>query len=130
MLKTALKLVIFSLATMALATRARADDWTLNCNYPGGVALAIKYDAGGPAHSVSLKSKGSTNLKTTPAVPAARLTAEGLYTFIVDRERTGAANEHSLVIRVNTETLESILEAGNGVSWDYLTLKGVCAAEE
>lgn len=49
------------------------------------------------------------------------------YTFIVDRERTGVGNERNLIIRLDTDTMMSTLEAGNGVSWDYLLLQGTCS---
>lgn len=124
--KTVWSLAIAS--AFAVASPARADDWTLVCGYDRGVIVEIKYNAGDPAHDVAVRLNGTTNLLTHRAfVPAARLTAPDGYTFIVDRERTGVGNERNLIIRLNTDTMVSTLEAGNGVSWDYLSLKGACS---
>lgn len=112
-----------------LGAPAKADDWSLKCEYEEGVILRIQYTAGDPSHSVAVISKGTSALAVTPEVPAARMTAPDLYTFIVDRERTGRANEHSLLIRLHTDTMKSTLEGGNGVSWDYISLSGECAEE-
>lgn len=109
---------------LLLASPAKADDWSLRCTYEQGVILRIEYNAGEPSHSVAVLSKGKSALMLTPPVPAARLTASDRYTFIVDRERTGHANEHSLLIRLHTDTMRSTLEGGNGVSWDYVALAG------
>lgn len=108
---------------------AWADDWALSCEYAKGVAVEITYDAGTPSHSIAVRRAGSSGLRVTELVPAARLTAEGAYTFIVDRDRTGEPNEHNLIIRLNTETMASVLEAGNGVSWDYVRLDGKCVEQ-
>lgn len=117
-----------ALAALTIATPAMADDWTLICSYEQGVLVEIKYNAGDPSHDVAVRLNGATNLLTHRAfVPAARLTAPDGYTFIVDRERAGVGNERNLIIRLNTETMASTLEAGNGVSWDYLSLKGTCS---
>ena len=116
------------LAALTIATPAMADDWTLICSYDQGVLVEIKYNAGDPSHEVAIRLNGMTDLLAHRAfVPAARLTAPGSYTFIVDRERTGVANERNLIIRVNADTMASTLEAGNGVSWDYLSLPGTCS---
>lgn len=115
-------------SAFALASPARADDWTLVCSYERGVLVEIKYNADDPSHDVAIRLNGETDLFTHRAfVPAARLTAPNGYTFIVDRERTGMANERNLIIILNTDTMASTLEAGNGVSWDYLTLQGTCS---
>lgn len=124
--KTAWTLAVAS--AVALASPAQADDWTLVCSYDRGVLVEIKYNAGDPSHDVAVRLNGETNLLTHRAfVPAARLTAPNSYTFIVDRERTGVGNERNLIIKLNTDTMASTLEAGNGVSWDYLSLKGTCS---
>jgi hypothetical protein len=116
------------LSAFALASPARADDWTLVCSYERGVIVEIKYNAGDPSHEVAVKLNGTTDLLAHRAfVPAARLTAPGSFTFIVDRERTGLANERNLIIRLNTDTMASTIEAGNGASWDYLSLQGACS---
>lgn len=123
------KFFIATLVTVFVASPAKADDWALTCNYAGGAFIEIKYNAGDPSHSIAVKRKGSTGLQVTSAVPAARLTAPGNYIFMVDREQAGKPNEHSLLVRLNTETMVSTLEAGNGVSWDYLNLKGKCVEQ-
>lgn len=116
------------LVALTIATPAMADDWTLMCSYEQGVLVEIKYNAGDPSHEVAIRLNGTTDLLAHRAfVPAARLTAPGSYTFIVDRERTAVANERNLIIRLNTETMTSNLEAGNGASWDYLSLQGTCS---
>jgi len=98
------------------------------CNYDRGVLVEIKYEAGDPSHEVAVRLNGETDFLTHRAfVPAARLTGPNGYTFIVDRERTGMGNERNLIIRLNTDTMTSTLEAGNGVSWDYLSLQGTCS---
>lgn len=117
------------LAVCLLASRASAHDWSLKCSYEEGVTLRIKYNAGVPSHSVAVVAKGTSTLALTRELSAARLTAPDAYTFIVDRERTGAPNEHSLLIRLRTDTMKSTLEGGNGVSWDFVSLSGHCAEE-
>lgn len=126
--KSVIGRIVAGLAALVSATSATADDWTLACNYEQGVLVEIKYLAGDPSHQVAIVLNGTTDLLVHRAfVPAARLTAPGGYTFIVDRERTGVGNERNLIIRLNTDTMTSTLEAGNGVSWDYLSLRGTCA---
>lgn len=127
--RTVTKLLTGILLGVLLASPAKADDWSLKCEYEEGVVLRIKYSAGDPSHSVGVLSNGGSMLALTPQVPAARMTAPDRYTFIVDRERTGRANEHSLLIRLHTDTMRSSLEGGNGVSWDYISLSGKCAEE-
>ena len=98
--------VVTRLHQVGLATPAMADDWTLICSYDQGVLVEIKYNAGDPSHEVAIRLNGMTDLLAHRAfVPAARLTAPGSYTFIVDRERTGVANERNLIIRVNADTM-------------------------
>lgn len=109
-----------------LSAPAFADDWALECRFKGGVDLQIRYYAGDPSHSVEVVSAGTSKLQVAPAAPAARLTAPSNYIFIVDRERSGGPNAHSLVIRVNTSTMKANLTAGNGVSYDFTFLDGAC----
>lgn len=122
-----MKKVIFGVFSCTfMSSPVLADNWALSCKYESGTTALIKYDAGRPSHSISITAKGSSILQRTPFLPAARLTAPNFYSFIVDRERIGRPNEHSFVIRLDTKTMKSTLQGGNGASWDYVSLSGEC----
>lgn len=127
-IKGVIECIAAGLAACVVATPVMAEDWNLICSYEQDVLVEIKYKAGDPSHNVAIRLNGKTDLLAhREFVPAARLSAPGSYTFIVDRDRTGVGNERNLIIRLDTDTMTSTLEAGNGVSWDYLSLQGTCS---
>lgn len=106
-----------------ICSPARADDWTLLCQFDGGVETLIQYDAGWPRFSVAV-TRGGKEMLVHKALPAGRISTESELLLFVNRD-TEPKQERNLFIRLNKETMKARLEAGSG-GFDYLAFGGVC----
>lgn len=116
---------ILLISALSFSSPALADDWTLNCKYEGGLEIILNYVAGDPSYNLYVASSGDSDLGRGQRYELNHLMSPD-ETILFTRKD----GDVQILFRVLREELESVLEVGSQVSWDYRKLEGTCSVLE
>ena len=100
---------------------ASADDWTLRCDYRGGLQVYVNYLSGDPSYNIYVATSGDSDLGR-----GQRFAMNNLMTPDETVMFTQTDGDVQIIFRVSNDSLDSQIEIGSQVSWDYRFISGRC----
>ena len=117
--------LLVGLTVLAFASPASADDWTLKCDYKGGLKIFASYKAGDPSYEIYVSSSGDSDLGRDQRFSMNELLSPD--ETILFTQKDGPVQ---ILFRVVRETLATTIEIGSQASWDYKKTVGVCSVAQ